>query len=351
VIVKNDAGESYVPAYGINEIGGWNVEEAYKVFVTSDQTFTIQGSSVDPTSSIPLDAGWNLIPYYPASAMPAEDAFASLGSNLEVVRDYAGDAYLPDFGVNTLHSGSGEVRPGQGYQVFVNSDTELTYPGATPNQSLRVVASQSMSSGAPGVASSLTLVLDAPSLRDDAQLVAETSDGLTVGSGTVDGDRALVRVWGDDPQTDAVDGADDGDALSLRLASDPVASSPGNEPLEVADLRDVLRDAPVNDLSFRKDMVLYASLVAGPSEMDLKRNYPNPVRSTTTIEYAVPEQSPVRLQVFDVLGRRVATLVDETKAPGAYSVSFDASNLSSGPYFYRLEASGSVVSRKMVVVR
>ena len=166
-----------------------------------------------------------------------------------------------------------------------------------------------------------------------------TATGPSSGSG------AMIR------KPNAVDGANDGDALSLRLASDPVASGPGNEPLEVAGLRDVLRDAPVNDLSFRKDMVLYASLVAGPSEMDLKRNYPNPVRSTTTIEYAVPEQSPVRLQVFDVLGRRVATLVDETKAPGAYSVSFDASNLSSGPYFYRLEASGSVVSRKMVVVR
>jgi len=345
VIVKNDAGESYVPAYGINEIGGWNAEEAYKVFVTSNQTFTIQGSSIDPTSSISLDAGWNLVPYYRASAMPAEDAFASLGSDLVVVRDYAGDAYLPDFGVNTLHGGSGEVRPGQGYQVFVNTDTELTYPDAAQNQSLRV-ASQSTSSGASGVASSLTLVLDAPSLRDGAQLVAETSGGLTVGSGTVDGDKALVRVWGDDPQTDAVDGADDGDALTLRLAS-----TPGEEPFEVADLRDVLRDAPVDELSFSKDAILYASLVAGPSETELKRNYPNPVRSTTTIEYAVPEQSPVRLQVFDVLGRRVATLVDETKAPGTYSVSFDASNLSSGPYFYRLEASGSVVSRKMVVVR
>lgn len=350
VIVKNDAGESYVPAYGINEIGSWNVEEAYKVFVTSNQTFTIQGSSVDPTSSISLDAGWNLVPYYAASAMPAEDAFASLGSDLVVVRDYVGHAYLPDFGVNTLHGGSGEVRPGQGYQVFVSTDTELTYPDAAQNQSLRV-ASKSTSSGASGVASSLTLVLDAPSLRDGAQLVAQTSDSRTVGSGTVNGDRALVRVWGDDPQTDAVDGADDGDALTLRLASTPGASSPGETPLEVADLRDVLRDASVDELSFSKDAILYASLVAGPSEMNLKRNYPNPVRSTTTIEYAVSEQSPVRLQVFDVLGRRVATLMDETKAPGTYSVSFDASNLSSGPYFYRLEAAGSVVSRKMVVVR
>ena len=128
VLVKDEQGESYVPAYGANSIGSWEVAEAYKVYSTAPRTLTITGAATSGNSSIYLNAGWNYVSYWPEEPMPAEDAFASLGSDLVVVRDLNGNEYRPGDDINTLHDGTGEVRPGHGYQVYVLNDAELTYP-------------------------------------------------------------------------------------------------------------------------------------------------------------------------------------------------------------------------------
>ena len=73
-----------------------------------------------------------------------------------------------------------------------------------------------------------------------------------------------------------------------------------------------------------------------PAVFALEQNYPNPFNPVTRIRYAVPQASPVRLEVFDMLGRLVAVLVDEMKAAGSYEIVFDASGLSSGAYLYKM---------------
>ena len=78
-----------------------------------------------------------------------------------------------------------------------------------------------------------------------------------------------------------------------------------------------------------------------PTAFELKQNYPNPFNPATTIRYDLPENAEVRLTVYDMLGRRVTTLVDDSQSAGSHSVSFDAANLSSGTYIYHLEASGT----------
>jgi agmatine/peptidylarginine deiminase len=88
-----------------------------------------------------------------------------------------------------------------------------------------------------------------------------------------------------------------------------------------------------------------------PDEYTLGQNHPNPFNPKTTLEFRVGRQESVRLDVFDVLGRRVATLVDGPVAPGSHSVNFDASGVSSGVYFYRLTAGGFVMQKRMLVVK
>ena len=78
-----------------------------------------------------------------------------------------------------------------------------------------------------------------------------------------------------------------------------------------------------------------------PYSFILKQNYPNPFNPVTKIGFSIPESGMhVRLIVFDMLGRKVATLVNENLQPGTYSADFDGSNLSSGTYFYNLSATG-----------
>jgi hypothetical protein len=75
-----------------------------------------------------------------------------------------------------------------------------------------------------------------------------------------------------------------------------------------------------------------------PRQFALEQNYPNPFNPTTTIRYQIADARLVTLKIYDVLGREVATLVNEIKQPGYYSLQWNGSNIGSGLYFYRLEA-------------
>jgi len=88
-----------------------------------------------------------------------------------------------------------------------------------------------------------------------------------------------------------------------------------------------------------------------PSEYRLSQNYPNPFNPATQIRYELPQQSDVRLDVFDMTGRQVATLVEGQVAAGTHTVTFDATNLSSGVYIYRLQAGSVVISKKLTLIK
>jgi Tol biopolymer transport system component len=88
-----------------------------------------------------------------------------------------------------------------------------------------------------------------------------------------------------------------------------------------------------------------------PDGFVLHQNYPNPFNPGTNLEFRVSSLRFVTLRIFDVLGKEVATLVNEVRAAGAYTVRWDASSLPSGVYYYRLEAGGFVDSKKMLLMK
>jgi hypothetical protein len=88
-----------------------------------------------------------------------------------------------------------------------------------------------------------------------------------------------------------------------------------------------------------------------PVELTLQQNYPNPFNPTTMISYAVNTMGKVELNVYDLLGHEVATLVNEVKNAGNYQVTFDSQDLSSGVYIYTLKSAQSVLSNKMILIR
>ncbi len=88
-----------------------------------------------------------------------------------------------------------------------------------------------------------------------------------------------------------------------------------------------------------------------PTVFSLDQNYLNSFNPTTTISYALPTDARVKLAVFDVLGREVETLVNETKSAGVYQAVFNSSRLSSGTYFYRLQAGEFMQTKKMILAK
>jgi len=90
---------------------------------------------------------------------------------------------------------------------------------------------------------------------------------------------------------------------------------------------------------------------SAPNKFALEQNYPNPFNPTTTIEYSIPESGNVKLEVYNSLGEEVATLVNKFEEAGNYELTFNASKLSSGIYYYRIECENFVQVRKMVLIR
>ncbi len=93
------------------------------------------------------------------------------------------------------------------------------------------------------------------------------------------------------------------------------------------------------------------ALEEAPTTFSLAQNYPNPFNPATTIEFTVPAQTHVSLRIFDIKGRVVATPVDQPLGPGRYRITFEAKDLASGVYFYRLVADDNGVNRGFAETR
>jgi len=91
--------------------------------------------------------------------------------------------------------------------------------------------------------------------------------------------------------------------------------------------------------------------IGTPSRFELSQNYPNPFNPTTTIKFSLPEASQVKLTVYSLLGEKVAELVNEVKEAGTHNVIFDASNLTSGFYIYRIETKNYAKTMKMMLIK
>jgi len=108
------------------------------------------------------------------------------------------------------------------------------------------------------------------------------------------------------------------------------------------------------NIMYKPDSAMQA--VLSPDAFDLLQNQPNPFNSFTTIAYAIPIPGHASIRIFNLLGRRVRTLMDDTKSAGSYHIEWDGRDdgnqpVSSGIYFYRLEAGGIIQTRKMLLLK
>jgi len=132
--------------------------------------------------------------------------------------------------------------------------------------------------------------------------------------------------------------------ISVILSYDSLGLSPGQGSFALLD-----------ELSFGNATEV-KQLDAIPVKFSLKQNYPNPFNPTTAINYSIPlnvksESSNITLIVYDVIGRQVKTLLNKNQQPGNYLVQFDASNLPSGIYYYRLKAGNNIKTKKMILLK
>jgi hypothetical protein len=154
--------------------------------------------------------------------------------------------------------------------------------------------------------------------------------------------------------------------LKFKATAQSIATLKANQELPVLFTFSVDKTAPVGKEETIAFRILSSTgetwtkeirvTVAPPEKFELFQNYPNPFNPSTTISYQLPADSRVHLKVFDLLGREVATVVDETEAAGYYQKRFDATRVSSGMYVYQVVATDKqdnrqVVRKKMLILK
>ena len=91
--------------------------------------------------------------------------------------------------------------------------------------------------------------------------------------------------------------------------------------------------------------------VATPSKFELGQNYPNPFNPTTTIPFNISENGFVEMKVYNIQGQVVATIINASMLAGRHEVTFDASGIASGTYYYKLTVDGTVLTKRMIVIK
>ena len=177
------------------------------------------------------------------------------------------------------------------------------------------------------------------------QIGAFDSDGRLVGVGQFNHAGICgLAVWGDDPSTDKIDGLSAGETFDLRMwdADRAIATD-----LHVTDIQQ-------GALNYETDGFVMLGVEVEPLvpvEYYLSQNYPNPFNNITNLKYGLPAASRVSIQVYDLSGRLVETLIDKKQSAGNHFVIWDGRNASSGVYIVRMNTAEFTNVQKLILLR
>jgi hypothetical protein len=294
------------------------------------QSVSLNGTFLS-SDTVPVSAGWNLIGSL-SSKFPA--------SNITPI----GTTILSHFfGYSTSYNVVDTIVPGEGYWVKVDQNGSLVMNTTPANAAMKHTESL------PMLSSLDQLIIRDAAGREQRLYIAAKSNIINLSS------FELPPV----PPT----GGFDARFLSNRnvetvtsgsLQDFPIHISSAEYPLHVSWVsvtsnisskivtqqreEELYNDASVTISDPEATITLRITNTNVPLSFSLEQNYPNPFNPTTTIEYELPEPSSVQLRVVDIAGKEVATLVNGVQSQGSHSFRFDATNIASGIYFYRLEA-------------
>jgi len=343
LLMKDGEGRFYSPENDFNNIeDGWAVTDGYQMCVTEDAELEVHGVTVAADDPIPLEEGWNMKAYFPREPIDAVTALSNIEEQLIIAKDGVGRFYLPEFEFSNM----GDMCECQGYQFKVREDVELVYNiddnvaaveplAVAPEHFVLTIDNCQLS-----IVNMSVLVL-----CDIAQAgweigVFDKSDNL-IGSGRIDmNGRCGISVWGDNSELDNCQLTID-NYLRFRL---------WNGETEFDGIIDPIIGEPL----WSADGLLVGNLQingALPVEFGIHNTYPNPFNSMVRFSYGLEENGLVKLNIYDLTGRNVATLVENVRPAGNHNIIWNADQFASGLYFARLEQVGRMTSGKLMLVK
>jgi hypothetical protein len=364
-----------------DETNGWvgnlsvfdNIK-GYMIHMAEAGTITLEGLPVTPaTTTIPVVSGWNWIGYTPDGPLETNLALADISpTNGDVIKGQHGFAQFVKSGSTNRWFGSlASMEPGKGYKLYLtnasNTQNAFEYPNVLPLTAGVDRANPQLTVGGAGVASHGWNVRP-----NDFQFNMTITGTVDLGGASFAAGDAVAAFVGDELRgsTTFVDipgrerpvfflmahgNVPDGETLRFEYysaARDETYLVDGTLAFEA--------DRVVGDVSAPWSGVVGALVDDTPAGSLVPRafqlaqnvpNPPNPMNPLTTIRFALPTKEHVRLRMYDVAGREVLTLVDAETPAGWHDVTLDGRMLSSGLYFYRLEAGTFSQTQKMLIVK
>ena len=318
-----------------------------------DTVLCVTGPKVAPNTPINLEQNWNLVSYLPEDVDSTTHALLSILDGLIVALgfDNVGLTYDPNqLQFNNLTT----MKPGLGYWLKTTGSGMLRYEESPADPGF--VASRGTMKALPPAAGVTPttewidlfgdgITLDGTLIPAGTVLAAYDENGHLCGQATVGtgGRISFTPVYRDDKGTTTVEGPDLGGSINLAVNGTPVQQS-----YTFGGLGDRIRLTTLTSLSKHTENL--------PRQFGLAQNYPNPFNPGTSIGFDLPVASRATVDVYNVVGERVTTLLDRFLPAGRYSVNWDGANAdgkpaSSGMYFYRLKAGEFTDTKKMMLVK
>jgi PKD repeat protein len=313
-------------------------------------SFEICGRRISGGDAISIYGGWNLVSYWPEEMMPVEDALSSIMDNLIVVYgfDNGTEVYEPG---SIIYNSLTDLKPQFGYWVKSAASDLLTYAGFGPiaagdganyatGQNDVVMSSEWMS------VYGRSLQVDNRPLHSGATIELVTTEGVTCGRGIYNVNLLkFTPVYGSvilDEATESLPAK--GDKLSVLVNGERVYPD-----LEYQGNGSIVQ---MGRLTGNAD----GSPGALPDDYSLSQNYPNPFNPSTSIRFNLPVSEHVELVVYNLVGQRVATLVDGVMAIGSHEVEWNGADdsgtrVASGVYLYRLNSASFTQTKKMTLMK
>lgn len=334
----------------LNDLEYLNSRQGYwvRLEAATPETLIVNGDPCSVSSPIPLDTDWNLISYLPSQSDSISNAFSSLADQYQMIFGYENggfktwDRARPAF-LNDLML----LKSSLGYWVKMLSPGTLVYP-AIPVHSGSMSIDQwtdpylesDNESGTPyccdiwGIDAML-------SAGDIVEVCGE--HGELYGTGTVEKEGGfLVHVRGDDPLTNAVEGAYTGEKLTLKVNGIGVETA---SPVEWSD-----------KLSLQVNLISFVTQPQTRINFKMHQNYPNPFNPETTITYEVPEACKVRVAIYNLRGEQIKVLTDRMHSAGTHQVVWrgedDNNNpVSSGVFLVIMRFNNTSLTRKITYLK
>ncbi len=358
-----------------NFIGNWSPTEGYYINVAEPCTLDVDGTVIESPLAIELQIGWNIISYpCIVSEQNALDVFDDLinDGRLEKAMDEAG-LPLQELAFSGWYNGIGNMRPGEGYYIKVNQNCTMeiecdeqdfepkvvaAQPDVAPQhfdiqeghpyKPMNIFVSKAAVDGTELRAGDEIAVYDGNKLVGAAYVSREVSkeqplvitaacdDGSK--NGFSEGNAMRFKIWKAD-ESKEIDVALD-DMTYRNLKTGEKTGSSGFEALGSAFIS-IDASAKVEEL---------------PEAFELTQNYPNPFNPSTTIKYGLPNASRVTLQIFDVTGKLVTTLISGQQEAGYHTVEWNGLDMTghqvaTGIYFYKIKAGEFTSIKKMMFAK